>query len=42
MKHSEMTHCSDECVLEYVKKSKSRREDASGVECWKEESEPWK
>jgi len=46
MKEPELTHCSDECVLEYVKKSESKREDdnydGKSVEYWKEGSNPWR
>ena len=41
MKHPELSHCSDECVLADVKNSKSLDVD-KGVEYWKEESDPWK
>lgn len=43
MKQPEMTHCSDECVLEDVKKSESKRDnDSKSSEHWKEGSDPWK
>ena len=42
MKKPEMTHCSDECVLKYVKKSKSKLKSDKGAESWREESDPWK
>jgi hypothetical protein len=42
MKQSELTHCSDECVLKHVKKSKSKRKNGKGIESWKEKSDPWK
>lgn len=42
MKESELTHCSDECLMEYVKKSKSKRVDNMDAEHWQEESDPWK
>lgn len=42
MKHTELTHCSDECLLTYVKKSESKRKDNDGAEHWDEESDPWK
>ena len=41
MKNQEATHCSDECLLEDMKKSKSARDDGNGVESWKETSDPW-
>ena len=40
MKHSEMTHCSDECILKDVKKSESKRKDGKSIEYWKDESDP--
>lgn len=42
MKDPELTHCSDECLMESLKKSKSKRKDDKGVEYWQEESDPWK
>ena len=42
MKNPELTHCSDECVLKYVKQSKSKQKKRKGAEYWKEESDPWK
>lgn len=42
IKDQELTHCSDECLMEYVKKSKSKRMDGKSAEFWKEESDPWK
>jgi len=41
MKHPELSHCSDECVLADVKNSKSLGGD-KGIESWREESDPWK
>lgn len=41
MKNSDATHCSDECLLKEMKKSKSKRDDGRGVESWKEKSDPW-
>ena len=41
MKHPELSHCSDECVLTDVKNSESLEEN-NGVESWEEESDPWK
>ena len=42
MKEQEMTHCSDECLMEHVKKSESKQDDEKSAEYWLEESDPWK
>ena len=42
MKEPELTHCSDECMFKQVKKSKSKRKNGTGIEFWKEKSDPWK
>ena len=41
MKHFELTHCSDECLMEEIKQSKTLNADGLGAEAWKEESKPW-
>ena len=41
MKNPEMTHCSDECLLEYVRNSRSLAEDDVGAISWDERSDPW-
>lgn len=42
MKHPELSHCSDECILEDIKNSKPLDESSKGIESWNEESDPWK
>jgi hypothetical protein len=42
MKNPKLTHCSDECLLEEVKKSRTLNPDGKGAEAWNEDSEPWK
>ena len=42
MKNSDLTHCSDECLFEDIKDSKSLKEDTNGAEFWKEKTNPWK
>ena len=41
MKIPELTHCSDECLLNNVKTSKTLNSDGKGAEKWREESDPW-
>ena len=42
MKNPDPTHCSDECLFEDIKDSKSLKEDAKGAEFWNEKTDPWK
>ena len=42
MKNSELSHCSDECLLSNVKNSKPVKKDTKGVELWDEKSDSWK
>lgn len=41
MKNSEMTHCSDECLLESVRNSKSLAKTSFSAVSWDERSDPW-
>ena len=41
MKNSKATHCSDECLLAYIKKSQSVNKESKGVETWGEDTDPW-
>ena len=41
MKHYEINHCSDECLVSDIQSSKSL-DETEGAESWKEESDPWK
>ena len=41
MKNSEMTHCSDECLLTSVKDSASLDENGINAISWDEKSDPW-
>ncbi|WP_255465444.1 hypothetical protein [Nitrosopumilus sp. b3] len=40
MKHSELSHCSDECLLADIKASEPIED--KGAESWKEDTDPWK
>ncbi len=42
MKNSELTHCSDECLLAYVRGSKSLMKNGLNAISWEEKSDPWK
>jgi len=42
MKYKELTHCSDECLMEEIKQSETLSADGLGAESWNEESKPWK
>lgn len=42
MKNSELSHCSDECLLSDIKNSESIKKDIKGVESWDEKSDSWK
>jgi hypothetical protein len=42
MKNPELTHCSDECLMNHVKKSKTKRNDNKDAESWEEKTDPWK
>lgn len=41
MKNSEMTHCSDECLLDLLKDSTSLGENKIDAVSWDERSDPW-
>jgi len=41
MKNIQATHCSDECLLSEIKKSKSLDEMSNGVETMEENADPW-
>ena len=41
MKNSDMTHCSDECLLAFVKKSETLTEIGISAITWDEKSDPW-
>jgi hypothetical protein len=41
MKNPKNTHCSDECLLADIKKSKTLNPDGRGAEKWNDESDPW-
>ena len=41
MKNSEMTHCSDECLLSSVKNSDTLTESGISAITWDEKSDPW-
>jgi hypothetical protein len=40
-KNPKATHCSDECLLDEIKKSKSLNTTSKGVETWDEDADPW-
>ena len=42
MKNSEMTHCSDECLLVSMKTSTSLNDTGINAISWDEKSDPWK
>ncbi|BDQ30813.1 hypothetical protein NZNM25_13640 [Nitrosopumilus zosterae] len=41
MKISELTHCSDECLLSGIKDSTSLSENGFNAISWDEKSDPW-
>ena len=41
MKNSDMTHCSDECLLAFVKNSDTLTETGVSAITWDEKSDPW-
>jgi hypothetical protein len=41
MKNSEVTHCSDECLLTYIKNSISLNDQEINAISWDERSDPW-
>jgi hypothetical protein len=41
MKNSEMTHCSDECLLFAIKNSYTLTENGLSAITWDEKSDPW-
>jgi hypothetical protein len=42
MKNPDLSHCSDECLFEDIKNSKSLKDDAKDAEFWNEKTNPWK
>lgn len=40
MKHTELSHCSDECLFMHVKNSKSV-DEKNMTESWDEKADPW-
>ena len=41
MKNSEMTHCSDECLLAFIKNSNTLNDNDASAISWDEKSDPW-
>ena len=41
MKNSDMTHCSDECLLFTIKNSDTLTENGLRARTWDEKSDPW-
>jgi len=41
MKNSEMTHCSDECLLSSIRNSDSLSVDGGDAITWDDRSDPW-
>jgi len=41
MKNSELTHCSDECLLSGIQESISLSENGFNAISWDEKSDPW-
>ncbi len=41
MKNSDITHCSDECLLDMIKDSNSVGENKIDAISWVEKSDPW-
>jgi hypothetical protein len=41
MKNSELTHCSDECLLTSIRDSESLSENGFSAITWDERSDPW-
>ena len=42
VKKPELTHCSDECLMADIKKSKSLRKDGKDAAKFDEKTDPWK
>jgi hypothetical protein len=42
MKNSEVTHCSDECLLITIRNSETLDETGFSAITWDEKSDPWK
>ena len=42
VKNPELTHCSDECLMEDIKKSESLRKDGKDASKFNEKTDPWK
>ena len=42
MKNSELSHCSDECLLSDIKNSEPVKKNTKGAELWNEKSDAWK
>ncbi|MGD8708338.1 MAG: hypothetical protein PVI88_06605 [Nitrosopumilaceae archaeon] len=41
MKKPKLTHCSDECLMANIKKSKPANPWEKGAETWSDDSSPW-
>ena len=41
MKNSDITHCSDECLLDLIKDSRSVVKNEIDATSWGEKSDPW-
>ena len=41
MKNSDVTHCSDECLLDLLRNSTSLNENSSNAISWDDRSDPW-
>ena len=42
VKKSELTHCSDECLMADIKKSESLRKNGKDASKFNEKTDPWK
>ena len=42
MKNTKLSHCSDECLLSYVKNSKPKDPEHKGASHWNEKTDQWK
>ncbi len=42
VKKPELTHCSDECLMEDIKKSESLRKEGKDAAKFDEKTDPWK
>jgi hypothetical protein len=41
LKNPRLTHCSDECLMKSITKSKTVSPDEKGAETWDDKSDPW-